>query len=488
MVGKVKIHSVKYNFIMNFILTASSFIFPLITFPYVARVLGPAGNGLVAFASSTSNYFLMVASLGIPTYGIRACAQVREDNDLMSKTAQEILLINFVITCFATISYVACIMLIPQFSQEKTLFLVYGLSVFINMFGADWLYQAMEQYDYITVRSIAFKLVSIVLMFLFVHCSDDYIVYASICVFAAVGSNILNLMRLPKLIAFKKYSNYHFIRHLKPILILFAQNLAISIYTNLDTVMLGFMKSSEEVGYYNVATSLKGVLLSLVVSLGTVLLPRMSLCAKKKDSDNFERLLVTALNFTICLSIAIVAYCIIEAPDMILLLAGAGYEPAITVMQIISIAVIANGLSGVLGTQTLIALERENVVLFSVAIGAMLDLSLNIILIPSFGANGAAFSTVITEFTVAIIQIIALKTILLRNRHLVHLARYICCGLVAGLACSLCCYMLDSSFVLFRAIVSFVVFVVCFAILLIIYKDEFVTSLPGVSRFMKNGM
>ena len=190
---------------MNFILTASNFIFPLITFPYVSRILMASGNGKVNFAASVANYFMMVASLGIPTYGIRACAKVRDNKESLSKTAQEILFINLVATVLVTLTYVICIFTIPRFSQDKTLFLIEGINIVLNMFGANWIYQALEQYDYITARSVFFKFVSMILMFLLVHQQSDYRVYAAITVLAAVGSNVLNFLRLRRFIVFRKF-------------------------------------------------------------------------------------------------------------------------------------------------------------------------------------------------------------------------------------------------------------------------------------------
>lgn len=275
MKNNAKIHSVKYNFIMNFILTATQFVFPLITFPYVSRVLGASANGKIAFASSVANYFMMIASLGIPTYGVRACAQVRDNNEKLSKTVKEIFLINMSMTILVMLTYIICIFTVPQFANNRILFVINGLNILLNMFGMNWVFQALEQYDYITFRSIFFKLISIVFMFLFVHQQQDYIIYGFITIFAAVGSYILNFIRIQKLINFKISGPFNIKRHLKPILILFAQSLAVSIYTNLDTVMLGFLKTDTDVGYYNAAIKIKTILLSLVTSLGNVLLPRI---------------------------------------------------------------------------------------------------------------------------------------------------------------------------------------------------------------------
>ena len=164
-----KIQSVKKNFVMNFILTAANFIFPIVTFPYVSRILLAEGTGKVAFATSIASYFSMVAALGIPTYGIRACARIRDDKDKLNKTVQELLIIHMSATSIALVFYFISIFMVPELYKEKTLMLINSLSILLNVFGVNWLYQALEQYSYITYRSIFFKIMSIILMFFFIH-------------------------------------------------------------------------------------------------------------------------------------------------------------------------------------------------------------------------------------------------------------------------------------------------------------------------------
>ena len=407
-----KIHSVKYNFVMNFILTASQFIFPLITFPYVSRVLQASGNGKVSFAASVANYFMMVASLGIPTYGIRACAKVRENKELLSKTVQELYIINLIMTILVTLTYLLSVFLVPRFQEDRALFLINGLNIVLNMFGMNWVFQALEQYDYITFRSISFKLISIVLMFLLVHEPKDYVIYGSITVFAAVGSYILNFIRIRKLIDFRLTGDYDFKQHIKPILVLFSQSLAVSIYTNLDTVMLGFMKTPADVGYYNAAVKIKKLLLSLVSSLGGVLLPRMSYFLKKQRIKEFKDYTLKALNFSLLMSIPLTVFFVLYSNSAILFLAGEGYSGAVLAMQLITIAVIPNGLTGILGIQVLTSLEKEKYVLMSVITGAIVDFLLNLVFIPQLGAAGASLATMIAEFCVLFVQVFFTKNLL----------------------------------------------------------------------------
>lgn len=152
--------SIKLNFIMNALLTMSNLIFPLITFPYVSRILLPVGTGKVAFATSIVTYFSMFAQLGIPAYGIRACAQVRDDKEKLSRTVQELLLISLVMTVLAYVLFGASLCIIPRMRSDKSLFLIVSALIFFNSIGMEWLYKGLEEYTYITVRSIVFKIVS----------------------------------------------------------------------------------------------------------------------------------------------------------------------------------------------------------------------------------------------------------------------------------------------------------------------------------------
>ena len=188
--------SLKLNFIMNAILTMSQFIFPLITFPYVSRILLPEGTGKVSFATSVISYFAMFAQLGIPTYGIRACAKVRDNKEMLSRTVHELLFINLVMSFFAYGVFGICLLTVPKLRMEKTLFLIMSTTIFFNVIGVEWLYKGLEQYTYITVRSIIFKFIAIVAMFLMVHEQSDYVIYGGISILGSSASNIFNFFHI----------------------------------------------------------------------------------------------------------------------------------------------------------------------------------------------------------------------------------------------------------------------------------------------------
>lgn len=407
--GAGKQKSLKINFIMNVILTMSSFIFPLITFPYVSRVLMPSGMGKVSFAMAFVTYFSMFAQMGIPTYGIRACAKVRDDRKKLSKTVQEIMIINLLMCVVVYIVYFAFLAVIPRVRQDRTLFLIMGTMIVFNAIGVEWLYKALEKYSYITIRSIVFKFIALLLMFGLVHTRQDYLIYGGIVIFASSASNIFNFINLKKYISISPQKNYNFKQHIGMILIFFAMSVATTIYTNLDTVMLGFMKTDTDVGYYNAAVKIKSILVSVVTSLGTVLLPRASYYVEQNNLEEFYRIAKKALNFIFVIAIPITVYFILFAEEGINFLSGEAYAGAILPMKIIMPTVLFIGVTNVLGIQMMVPLGKEKQVLYSEIAGAIVDFVLNIVCIPRLGAAGAAVGTLAAEIVVCIWQMTTMR-------------------------------------------------------------------------------
>ena len=427
--------SIKKNFIMNAILTMSTFIFPLITFPYVSRILLPAGTGKVSFATSIISYFSILANLGIPTYGIRACAKVRDNKEELTRTAHELLTINVIMSVVSYILLAAALFFVPRLREEKLLMVVVSLSIALTSIGMEWLYKALEQYTYITVRSVIFKAIGVAAMFLLIHSEKDYVLYGGISIFASSASGILNLLNAHKYIGFRPVGNYDLKRHLKPVMIFFAMACATTIYTNLDTVMLGFIKTDIDVGYYNAAVKIKGILVSVVVSLGTVLLPRASYYVEHGDMDEFRRITNKALNFVMLLAVPLSVFFMLFAKEGILLLSGTEYEESIVPMQVIMPTLLLIGITNILGIQILVPTGREKKVLYSVIVGAMIDVVINALLIPQMKSTGAAIGTVIAEFAVLVVQYRALREEVKETFREIHYFN-ICIGALLGIAAS----------------------------------------------------
>lgn len=426
--------SLKLNFIMNAILTMSSFIFPLITFPYVSRILLPEGTGKVSFATSVISYFAMFAQLGIPTYGIRACAKVRDNRKELTKTAQEIFIINIAMTVLAYAVFLVALFTVPRLQQDKTLFLIVSTTMIFNAIGMEWLYKALEQYTYITVRSIIFKFVALVAMFLLIHEKSDYVIYGGISILASSASNVFNFFNIHRYIGFRPVGQYNFKRHLQPIAVFFAMSCAMTVYTNLDTVMLGFMKTDTDVGYYNAAVKIKNILVSVVSSLGTVLLPRASYYVEHDMLNEFKRITGKAINFVWLVAPPLVVYFILYAKEGIVLLSGDAYLGSVSAMQLIMPTVFLIGLSGVMGIQILVPLGRERVVLHSEIAGAIVDLIINWMLIPSMASVGAAIGTLVAEAVVTVWQFVALRDTVTAAYRAVHYLPIIIGVLLGGAA------------------------------------------------------
>ena len=401
--------SVKTNIILNGILTISSFLFPLITFMYVSRILLPVGTGKVSLATSVITYFNIFAQLGIPTYGIRECAKVRDDREQLTRVAQELLVINLIMSAAAYLLLGIGIAVVPKLYEEKLLYIITSLTILFTAVGMEWLYRGLEQYKYITIRSLVFKVIAVIFMFLLIHKQEDYVIYGALSIFAASASNIMNFIHARKFISLKPVGHYQLKRHLRYVLVFFAMSCATTIYTNLDTVMLGFMKNDAEVGFYNAAVNIKVVLVGIVTSVGGVLLPRLSYYVTHDKKEEFRRLVGKAINFVFVLAAPLVIYFILFAKQSILVLSGSEYLNAVPAMRIIMPTLLIVGITNVLGIQILIPLGRERVVLKSEIFGAIADLILNMIFIPFMGAAGAALGTLIAEIVVMIVQLMALK-------------------------------------------------------------------------------
>ncbi|WP_434309634.1 oligosaccharide flippase family protein [Hominifimenecus sp. rT4P-3] len=399
-----KTRSVTFNFVMNCILTVSSMIFPLLSFPYVSRVLQPAGTGKVSFAVSVVSYFSMAAMLGVPTYGIRACARVRDDKKELSRTVQEILCLNILMGILAYAVFFLSLIFVERFQMERNLFLVVGLTIGFNVIGVEWMYKGLEQYTYITVRSLIFKAAALIFMFFMIRKPEDYVIYGGLTIFASVGSNLLNFLRLRKYIFLRPQKPLCLRRHLRPVAVFFAMSVATTVYTNLDTVMLGFMKNDAEVGLYNAAVKIKSVLVSVVTSLGAVLLPRVSYYVQRGFQEEFERVTKKALEFVVLIGFPVAVYFILFAESGILLLSGPAYQGAVPAMQMIMPTVFFIGLTNIIGLQVLVPLGREKIVFYSECAGAVVDVILNAVLIPKMGAAGAAAGTLAAEMAVFAVQ------------------------------------------------------------------------------------
>lgn len=401
----MKEKSIKVNYILNTTNTILGMLFPLITFPYVTRVLSADGIGKVNFANSVCAYFVMLSGLGIPMYGIREVAKVRDNKEKLDKVFSELLIINICTMLISLAIYFLVLIFVDKIRSEMLLFSIMSISIFLSPFSVEWLYQGTENYKYITLRSIFFKFLSLILLFIFVHKRKDYIIYAAISVFATSASYILNIFNSKKYVRLQ-LKNLDIKGKIKPILVFFASTIAIDVYTNMDNVILGFIKSNEAVGYYTAALKPNRIMVSIVVSLGVVLLPRLSYLIKQKNFDEYKKIASKSVQFVFFLSLPIVVGILCTSKAIIFLLAGKEFYEAVGALQIGSLLILAIGLNNFAGIQILISNNEEKKFLFAVIIGAIVNLTLNLMLVPVYSFKGSIISTVIAEFVILFVELI----------------------------------------------------------------------------------
>lgn len=397
--------SIKLNMALNVILTISSIIFPLISMQYVTRVLGPDGMGKVYFATSVITLFSMFAELGIPVYGIRACARVRDDRAALSRTVHELMLINL-ITCVAVyIVFAAALVSVPVLRQSRALLMIMSSGMLLNALGAEWLYKALEEYRYITIRTIFFKTAALAGIFALIRQKDDYVLYGTLTIFAAAASNLLNLLRLRRHIDWRSHGGFvlpaaELKKHIRPMLVIFMMLVATAVYTNIDMLLLGVMKGDTETGLYGVSVKIKLGMVNLVTAASAVLMPRMSYYIGRGRAEEAGDLIEKTLTAVCLIAFPLVCCIVMLAPECISLLAGSEFAGAVMPMRVIMPAVIFIAISNIAGMQKLIPMGHEASVTRAAWIGACVDTALNIFLIPAFASAGAAAAAMITESVV----------------------------------------------------------------------------------------
>lgn len=391
------------NSIFNVIKTFSKLMFPVITFAYAARILGETGIGRVSFSNSIISYFTMIALLGMNYYGTREAAKLRNDKEKLSKYVQEMLIINGCTTLAAYLLLFFSILAIPKLQSYRPLLLVNSTAIALNGLGMEWLYQALEEYRYITIRSIVFQGISFCTLFFFVRHEKDVIAYAVIHLLATSGSYLLNFINVRKYVYFRRYENYEIKKHLRPLLWLFAMVVSIELYTVLDSTMLGFLRGDVAVGRYTAAVKVNKMVVSLITSVGVVLLPRFSYYIHQKEYGKIEELVNKAYNFIFLLSIpCAVGLCMIS-DEIILIFSGSKFVSAGFTMRLLTPIVVVISFSTIVNLHTFVPMGKETWILQSTIVGAVTNFTLNLFLIPRYAENGAAVATVIAEIAVAVV-------------------------------------------------------------------------------------
>lgn len=405
----MQMRSVKFNFLMNALSTALNFLYPLISFPYISRVLAPEGYGASEFALTVAQFFSLVALLGVNTYGIRECAKVRNNDVELAKVSQELFLITGIWTIIITAAFYASALVIPRFSENLGLFLIAGLLIPLTTIGYQWFMAASEQYAFMAVRNLFVKIIVIVTMFVLVRTESDVAIWVAISVGATGLSSIANLTYISKNFKFQEWRLLSYRRHIKPLLFFFTVVAATTVYTMLDGIMLGFMTSDVDVGYYNIAIKIKNVLIAIIAALAGVLIPRATYHLAQGDDSAYARIVNLSVHAALMYSFFAVTAVIAFATPIILLLAGDQYLESIPVLVAIAPAIIFISFTQITASEILTPKGQERALAIIYGAAAFIDIGLNCMLIPAYHALGAAIATSITECFVFVVQVIVVR-------------------------------------------------------------------------------
>lgn len=470
----MKKKSLGMNAFLNGMRSVLNLFFPLITFPYVSRVLSVSGIGIYNFSNTYINYFILIAGLGITTYAVREGAKYRDNKAEIGNFASQIFSLNMLATLVAYLLLFASLIIFKNLHNYVSCILIFSIQILFTTLGTEWVYTIYEDYAYITIRSILFKIISIILLFLLVKKPEDYLVYASITVLSAVGSNLLNFIHARNFVHIRLTVKTNWRYHLKPILIIFASAMAVTIYVSSDTTILGLLKNDYAVGIYSTSVKIYQIAEGLLSALLTVTIPRLAFLWGRRRIGEYNQVLSQVIDSLGILVLPAAVGLIMLSREVILIIASEKYLPSVNSLRIISWAIIFSIFSWIFSDCVLIPAKRENFVLRNTVITAIENIILNFILIPFLSYDGTSLSTVIAEFTVMIMNGYScrdiIKPVIFKKDTLKNLLDSIigCVGIVV--ICLLCDIGFKSLWL--KTIFSVVLSVIMYGAILILLKNK----------------
>lgn len=391
----------KKNILYNSFLTGANFIFPFITYPYLSRVLGVEYMGVCNFAHGVVSFFLLFSTLGSVVLGIRETARCRDDKAELSKVFNSIFVLNLICTLVVLAGYILSIFVFPNLSQYKNLLFIGTLQIFFTPFLIEWFYQGLEDFKYITIRSLAVRLIYVVSIFFFVKEKSDYDIYFLLTILSMVANAVFNWTYKNKFVRLH-YSDVELARYVKPFFTFGLYKALSFMYISFNTVFLGMVNSPVEVGYYTTATKLLSICMALFTAASSAIMPRVSNMLKNDAIESVKKINYMSFELVFPLALNLIVFCEIFAPEIVLLISGAGYENAILPLRIISPLILVIGVSNVVVVQILTPMKQDRAILINSIIGAIVALSLNMLIVKNNGSVGSACVWLISESAVLI--------------------------------------------------------------------------------------
>lgn len=399
--------SLAKNSIYNIIYTVANILFPFVTSIYVSRILLPDGVGKVVSAQNIASYFVTIAALGLPSYGVREFAKVRENEQEKNKLFTELLLLNIISTTLALIGFCILVFINDGFNDEWFLYGACGLAIFFNYLNIDWIYRGLEEYGYITERSLLIKGLSIIALFLFVKTRQDYVMYALVSSLAMGGNYVFNVVHARKFVKIE-VSNIEIKRHLKPVFLIACIIFLSSIYSKIDVTMLNMMATDDSVGYYAYAQKTVNMVLTMANAVTATLLPRLSFYYEN-DRDGFYRLLDKGFQVLCFLAIPIAIGMALTASQIVEFLYGKAFAPTALTIQLMCPLILIKGFGDLFCYQLVYSTKNEKIILPAAASASVINIVTNAVLIPTLLQNGAVIASVFSELTTNSIQFIYMK-------------------------------------------------------------------------------
>lgn len=395
------------NSIYNIIYTTANILFPFVTSIYVSRILLPAGVGKVVAAQNIASYFVTFAALGLPSYGVREFAKIRENRYERNKLFTELFLLNIISTTLAVVGFLLLICGNSSFNGEWKLYIACGLSIAFNYLNIDWMYQGMEEYGYITGRSLLIKLFSFLALFLFVKSKQDYVIYALISSLAIGGNYVFNVFYARKIVKIV-FCDIDIRRHIKPVMLIACIIFLSSIYNKIDVTMLNLMSSDEAVGYYAYAQKTLNMVMTIANAVTAALLPRLSYYYYN-NKDGFYRLLDKGFQILCFMTFPLTIGLGLTAPQAITLLYGEAFRPAVRTIRLMCPLILIKGFGDLYCYQLAYSTKNEKIILPAASLASVINVITNAVLIPILLQNGAVIASVFSELVTNSIQFIYIK-------------------------------------------------------------------------------
>ena len=467
--------SIAVNASLNTIKTVLGILFPLITFPYIFRVLGVSNIGIYTFSSSYVSYFALISSLGISTYGIREGSRIRDDEDKIKHFVSELVSINLLSTIVAYILLGLSLLIFTNITIYRTAIIILSGEILFSAVGVSWVCNVYEDFYIIAIRSVLFQILSLILIFLLVKTEEDLNKYLLILLLSNSGANILNCFYIRRRYCkFVLTTHIDWKKHIKPILTIFSTTIAITIYVSSDSLILGALTNDVQVGLYGTAVKIYTITKTIISAVLLVMIPRFSLLLSYENKDEGEALLSKVYN---TLNVFMLPMCVglfMLSKDIVLIISGEQYLESSQPLALLSLALIFSLYSYIFTQCVLIPAKQEKIVLYATCVSALINIGLNFFAIPKYGISGAAITTIIAELITFIISFYYSNRILK-----IHSKTRTVLSVLSGCAAVICvCYLCKSIDNLYlRAACSIVISAIVYFTILYFARNPVITQL-----------